>query len=262
MKLQIHPVSNQSTPNADGNPPSEGLDMQPGGRDSVSVARLTMIGTLGAALVTGIVTIVSQFSPPHDSEDSAPKEIPSGISYDYTGDYAKSEVAVNGSATDDVDEVAVLIGPRPFGGKFGGETVKVVDGAWDVTVKTDPNLPKPYVIQAIPHLGYRNSAVGANTIEPYSFGSGDTSTPPPPSPQDPLQCAMQYGPSCFAGPGWGGAGDSPIRRVIRAFSHLRDGSENQTVARKPLQQNRFRPKLACRCIPQEPLAPLSSCVCR
>ena len=100
-------------------------------------------------------------------------------------------------------QVAVLIGPRPFGGKYWAETTKVVDGAWDVTVKTDPNLPKPYVIQAIPHVGHRNSALGANTIELYSFGPGDTSTPPPPPPQDPLQCAAQYGSSCFAGPGWG-----------------------------------------------------------
>ncbi|WP_353371617.1 hypothetical protein [Mycobacterium sp.] len=169
----------------------------------MSVARLTMIGTLGAALVTGIVTIVAQFGPPHSSGETPAKETPSGISYDYTGDYAKSAVTVNGSATDDVDEVAVLIGPRPFGGKYWGETAKVVNGAWDVTVKTDPNLPKPYLIQAIPHFGHRNSALGANTIEPYSFGSGDTSTPQPPSPQDPVQCAVQYGPSCFAGPGWG-----------------------------------------------------------
>jgi hypothetical protein len=203
MKLQLHPVNKQSATNADGNPPSAGQDKQPGGRDSVSVARLTMIGTLGAALVTGIVTIVAQFGPPHSSGETPAKETPSGISYDYTGDYAKSAVTVNGSATDDVDEVAVLIGPRPFGGKYWGETAKVVNGAWDVTVKTDPNLPKPYLIQAIPHFGHRNSALGANTIEPYSFGSGDTSTPQPPSPQDPLQCAVQYGPSCFAGPGWG-----------------------------------------------------------
>jgi hypothetical protein len=200
MKLQLHSGSKQSAPNADGNPPSALQDKQPGGHDSVSVARLTTIGTLGAAVITGIVTIVVQFGPPHDSEA---KETPSGISYDYAGDYAKSEVAVNGSATDDVNEVAVLIGPRPFGGKYWGETAKVVDGAWDVTVKTDPNLPKPYVIQAIPHFGHRNSALSANTIELYSIGPGDTSTSPSPSPQDPLQCAVQYGPSCFTGPGWG-----------------------------------------------------------
>jgi hypothetical protein len=200
MNLQLHPVSKQSAPNADGNPPSERQDEEPVGRDPVSVARLTTIGTLGAAAITGVVTLVVTFFPQHDS---GAKETPSGISYDYAGDYAKSEVAVNGSATGDVDEVAVLIGPRPSGGKYWVDTAKVVDGAWDVTVKTDPSLPKPYAVQAIPHFGHRNSALGANTIEMYSFGSGATSTPSPPSPEDPLQCAVQNGASCFDGPGWG-----------------------------------------------------------
>jgi hypothetical protein len=199
MNLQLHRVSKQSAPNADGNPSSQEQDREPGGRDPLSVARLTTIGTLGAAAITGVVTLVVQFYPPHDPGP----ETPGGISYDYAGDYANSEVAVNGSATAGIDEVAVLISPRPFGGKYWVDTAKVVDGAWDVTVKTDPSLPKPYAVQAIPHYGHRNSALGASSIDMYSFGSGDTPAPPPPSLEDPLQCAVQNGASCFDGPGWG-----------------------------------------------------------
>jgi hypothetical protein len=200
MTFQPQPESHD-----DDNPPRADQDDQSNGDRSVSIARLTMISTLGAAVITGIVTIVTQFGPSLSSDTDAAENKPSGISYDYTADYAKSEVTVNGSATGDVDEVAVLVGPRPFGGKYWGETAKVVGGTWDVTVKTDPDLPKQYVIQAIPHFGRHISALGANTIELYSFGTGDDSegSGDTSRQQDPLQCAVQNGAICFDGPEWG-----------------------------------------------------------
>lgn len=157
-----------------------------------------MIGTLGAAVVTGVVTIVVQYA----QREGAAEGTPNSISYGYSGDYTNSEVTVNGSATGGVDEVAILVGPRSAGGKYWVDKAKVVDGVWDVTVKTDPNLPKQYEVQAIPHFGSHNLAVGGTAMKLYSFDPGDTSTPDP-SPQDPLQCATQNGAGCFTGPGWG-----------------------------------------------------------
>lgn len=197
MRLQLHPAGGHPVPDTGGDAPA----MSSG---TWSPAKLTMVGTLGAAIVTGVFTIAPQLIPLfHDKVE----QTPSSISYDYTGDYTKAEVTVGGSASKDVDEVAVLVGPRSSGGAYWAKKVKVVDGAWDVTIETDPSLPKPYTVQAIPHSGHRNSALGANTVALYSFSSGETTTPPAPS-QDLLQCAQLHGASCFEGPGWG----TPVTR--------------------------------------------------
>ena len=185
--------------------------------DSVSVAKMGMIGTIGAAVVTAITTIVLGVSHDNGSDStkatgqtSKPKEInpsPLGAVDQVAINPSGTEVTLTGSAQKDVDSVVVLIGPRQSGGQYWAASANVVNQQWKAAVATDPHVPEPYEIKAY----YRQQVVGSAVQGASYFISfisprpADPPTTAPPS-QPPglvVNCAEQYGDKCFNGPGWG-----------------------------------------------------------
>jgi hypothetical protein len=95
--------------------------------DSVSVAKMEMIGMIGAALVTAVTTIVVAVS--HDNGQTI---TPSLVKTSSLGSFDQvaingsgTEVTVIGSAEKDVDSVVVLIGPRQSGGQYWAASANV-----------------------------------------------------------------------------------------------------------------------------------------
>ncbi len=179
--------------------------------DSVSVAKMGMIGTIGAAVVTAITTIVLGVT--HDSGADSTKATgqtftpkvdnpsPLGSLDQVAINPSGTEVTITGSAEKNVDSVVVLIGPRQSGGQYWAASANVVNQQWKLAVATDPHVPEPYEIKAY----YRQQVVGS-AIQGASYlispRPADTpTTTPPPAPV--VNCAEQYGDRCFTGPGWG-----------------------------------------------------------
>ena len=177
--------------------------------DPVSVAKMGMIGTIGAALVTAVTSIVVGFT--HDNGSGGtnsaahtikpkPEKTSTLGSFDQVAiNESGTAVTVTGSAAEDVDGVVVLIGPRQSGGQYWANSTNVVNQHWTLVVTTDPRVPVPYEIKAY----YRERAGSATTrgapyVTPRQIG-----TPPPPPGKPVLLCAEQHGDSCFDGPGWG-----------------------------------------------------------
>ncbi len=185
-------------------------DEQAGPGDSVSVAKMTMIGTIGGALVTAVATIFVAIGPGDDSGGTTGTE-PTTITPTLTeksrlGSFdqvaingSRSEVALTGSAEKNVESVVVLIGPRHAGGQFWAASANVVDEQWNVVVATEPQLPEPYQIKAF----YRVRASDVAGIQKASGFTFQTTDPPPPPPAPEVICAVEHGDSCFTGPGWG-----------------------------------------------------------
>jgi hypothetical protein len=188
--------------------PDKDKDAGPG--NSVSVAKIGMIGTLGAALVTAGATIfVTANHDDHPAGPPTPTTITppptpgsAGTLDELTINGPRTEVAVAGSAAKDVTSVTVLIGPRQSGGQYwAATTTDVINQQWNVVVDTDPQLPSPYEIKAF----YRERTSGTAGI-PKASGltfKKATPTPPPPPPGQEANCAAQFGDSCFTGPAWG-----------------------------------------------------------
>jgi hypothetical protein len=182
-----------------------------GGGDSVSVAKIGMIGTIGAAVVTAVTSIVIAVSHDNGSGGASSAGQTFKPSLDKTSTLGSfdqvaindsgTEVTVTGSAENDVDSVVVLIGPRQSGGQYWANSANVVNGQWKLAVATEPHVPVPYEIRAYYRQRPGNGAVqGAS----YFTFQGTAPTPTPtPSPAPVVNCAEQYGDSCFNGPGWG-----------------------------------------------------------
>jgi hypothetical protein len=184
--------------------------------DSVSVAKMGMIGTIGAALVTAVTTIVLAVSHDNgaDTTTSAGQTIkPTLVNPSPLGSFDEvaindsgTEVTVTGSAEKDVASVVVLIGPRQSGGQYWAASANVVNQQWKLAVATDPHIPVPYEIKA---YYYRQQAGGAPVQGASYFTSQRTAAtpttmpPPGPPPEPVVNCAEQYGDRCFTGPGWG-----------------------------------------------------------
>ncbi|MGA9678393.1 MAG: hypothetical protein WBR28_25075 [Mycobacterium sp.] len=84
--------------------------------DSVSVAKMGMIGTIGAALVTAVTTIVLVVAHDDgsDTTNSGGQTIkPTLVNTSPLGSFDEAEVTVTGSAEKNVDSVVVLIGAPP-----------------------------------------------------------------------------------------------------------------------------------------------------
>jgi hypothetical protein len=179
---------------------------------SVSVAKMGMIGTIGAAVVTAITTI--SVGGTHDSGSNRPEgqiqtsaskvdnppPPPQGSFDQVTINGSGTEVTVSGSAAKGVDNVVVLIGPRQLGGQYWAASADVVNQHWTLAVATEPHVPEPYQIKAY----YRQAAAPAAQGASYFHFPRPAETPtttPPPAPI--VNCAEQYGDRCFDGPGWG-----------------------------------------------------------
>jgi hypothetical protein len=109
-----------------------------------------------------------------------------------------TEVKVWGHAEKDTDGMIVLIGPQPSGG-FWPAFANVVNYQWQADIATAPQISEGYKIWAIPH-----TPSGHASSHPVKFtfqGTDPSSTTPSPPPD--LNCAVQHGPDCFKGPGWG-----------------------------------------------------------
>jgi hypothetical protein len=182
--------------------------------DSVSAARITAYGTVGVAIIGAIAallnTVVSHDNAPTAATGPAPTTIshPPMTQTSNLGSVDKveingsgTEVTVTGSAERGVDSVVVLVGPRESGGQYWANVGSVSNQRWKLSVATDPRLPEPYTIEA------RYHSVSGTAVRPSAFtftlqGTEPTTTPPPPSNQI-VNCAEQFGPNCFNGPGWG-----------------------------------------------------------
>jgi hypothetical protein len=179
--------------------------------DSVSVAKMGMIGTIGAAVVTAITTIVLGVT--HDSGADSTKATgqtftpkvdnpsPLGSLDQVAINPSGTEVTITGSAEKNVDSVVVLIGPRQSGGQYWAASANVVNQQWKLAVATDPHVPEPYEIKAY----YRQQVVGSTVQGASYFTSPRPAETPtttmPPAPV--VSCAEQFGDKCFNGPGWG-----------------------------------------------------------
>ena len=177
---------------------------------SVSVAKMGMIGTIGAAVVTAITTI--SVGGTHDSGSDSPKgpvqsstskvdNPPQGSFDQVTINGAGTEVTVSGSAEKGVDNVVVLIGPRQLGGQYWAASADVVNQHWTLAVATEPHVPEPYQIKA--YYRQQAAAPAAQGASYFHFPrpAETPTTTPPPAPI--VNCAEQYGDRCFDGPGWG-----------------------------------------------------------
>ncbi len=187
-------------------------DERDGPGDSVSVAKITMIGTIGAALVTAAAGIFVAFNrddhpgqPTPPTATAGPTTItprPTGSgqgSFDeLTINGPRSEVAVAGSAAEDVGSVVVMIGPRQSGGQYWAASTDVVNERWKVVVATEPQLPSPYEVKAF----YRERTTGTARASGLTFQTTAPTTAPQPPGQE-ANCAVEFGDRCFTGPGWG-----------------------------------------------------------
>jgi hypothetical protein len=183
--------------------------------DSLSAAKLTLYGGIATALITtvgGIIVAFSHDNGPGVSTGPTPTVIshPKMKRVSNQGSVDKveinpsgTEVTVTGSAAKDVDSVAVMIGPRESGGQqYWANMGKVSSQQWQVKVATDPHLPEPYTIDTRYHTA-RDGATSENAFK-FTFQETGPTTPPPPSPTNQIvNCAKQFGPDCFNGPGWG-----------------------------------------------------------
>jgi hypothetical protein len=228
MTSHAQPISAPRGPNRSRKPKSVGADKPKGDAEgsSMSVARMGVIGTIGAAIITGIPSIVIALMHDNGSGSNnaagptaAPTTITSPTPIQQSPRGSFDQVAINdsgtavtvaGSAEKDVDSVVVLVGPRQSGGQYWANSTNVVNGQWKLVIATDPHVPVPYQIKAFYRerqagAGYRRHE-GSGAVRDASHFSfpetGPTPTPtPPPGPL--VSCAEQNGDSCFNGPGWG-----------------------------------------------------------
>jgi hypothetical protein len=200
-------------------------DKGDGEGSSLSVAKIGLIGTIGAAIITVTPIAISAFNgssggnvsvtPVATPTTSAvatppPPPTPRGSIDQVAVNATGTAVTVTGSAEKDVDRVIVLVGPRQSGGQYWANSANVVNGQWELVVATEPHVPLPYKTKA--YFGGREAGSyyrpreGSAPIQEASYFSlpetGPTPTPtPPPGPL--VNCAEQQGDSCFNGPGWG-----------------------------------------------------------
>src|ERR1700753_3751404 len=160
--------------------------------DSVSVAKMGMIGTIGGAVVTAITTIVLGVTHDSGSDTSKPAGqtfTPKVLTASPLGSFDQvainesgTEVTITGSAEKDVDSVVVLIGPRQSGGQYWAASASVVNQQWKLAVATEPHVPEPYEIKAY----YRQQVTPAPVhgvsyvISPRPAETPTTGAPPVP----------------------------------------------------------------------------------
>jgi hypothetical protein len=194
--------------------------------DSVSAARITAYGVIGAALIGAIAATLNLLVGHDKGPDVATGPTPTTISHppmtqasdqgsvdkvaihgsvdEVEINGARTEVTVTGSAEKDVDSVAVLIGPRHSAGQQFWATVgNVFNQQWKLSIATEPHLLEPYTIKAVYH-SVSAAVPKARVLSKLPFQGIQPTPPPSPSPTNEIvNCAEQFGPGCFTGPGWG-----------------------------------------------------------
>ncbi len=187
-----------------------------GAGDPVSVAKITGLCAIGAAIISVIPPSVSLLS--HETDDSKPPPTAtptpttatlsngapdSGITFSPLID---GKLTVSGSAQKDVTGIYVVIGPKSSSGGYDTGCGNVVNQRWQAEVATDASWPN-YPLVTVPAYG---SCVGATSASAtsaralkFTFQGTDPTTPPAPPPNQVLDCAKQNGPGCFNGPDFG-----------------------------------------------------------
>lgn len=197
MSLFAHPESAPLN-----GPSATGSDTHRRTSESVSVAKLGLIGSLSVALVGGATTICGYFfgdqgGPVIASQPITQVEPSTLVSVDYVGfSDSDSEVTVAGSITGDVDGVYVKIGPQQSNGKFLGDWANLDGDRFEVAVAADSRLVKDYHVEAKPWQRPKSSAMA------YTFNV-TTAPPGPAGPEVDANCVAENGDGCFTGPGWG-----------------------------------------------------------
>jgi hypothetical protein len=191
--------------------------------DSVSAAKLTLYGSIGAALISAApIIIVALMNHTDDTTDTTLSKGPTPTAITPTpttitptasqvsdrgsaDQFVISEtgdVTVSGSAQQDVNGMFVLIGPKPSGGYWVGYA-NVLNQHWQADVATDPPWQN-YTISVHPYYGPSGGAASQSAFKFNFFQGTEPTTPPPPPPTDQIRnCAEQFGPNCFNGPGFG-----------------------------------------------------------
>jgi hypothetical protein len=177
------------------------------GDNPLSVAKISGLFVVGAALITTIPTSISLLShdtnPPPTTAVATPTTTSLSNGAPDTGlrfsPLTNGKLTVSGSAQKDVVGMYVMIGPKPLGGYDTG-CGNVADGRWQAEVSTDASWPK-YPMVTVPAYG---SCIGATSARPlnFTFQGSETTTPSLP-PGQILDCTKQNGPSCLTGPGFG-----------------------------------------------------------
>jgi hypothetical protein len=170
--------------------------------DPVSVAKLGLFGTIGAAIIGAATTLVVQMSNHNDAPSvpisTAPSEaLSAGISF---SPVVNGTLTVSGSAQKDVNGMYVVIGPMPSG-RYDTGYGNVVNQHWQAEVATDPSWQQ-YPVVTIPYYGSTGNAVRPSAYR-FNFQGFEPTTTPPAPPDQKLNCAAQQGPSCLSGPGFG-----------------------------------------------------------
>jgi hypothetical protein len=138
-------------------------------------------------------------------------------------------VTVSGVAEKYVSAVFVVIGPKPSGGYWYGQA-NVSDQHWQADVATDPpwgnysiwasywtdagvapgappSVPRAAsepVVQAVAPAGRLVSETASDSTGNSALNfTVEPTTTAPPIPEELVNCAVQFGPSCFTGPGFG-----------------------------------------------------------
>ena len=182
--------------------------------DSVSAAKLSLYGTIGRALIAAvsaiIVGVVNHNGGTVSKEPTSTTFTPTALSeVSDRGSFDKvaindsgTGVTVSGRAEKDVNRVFVLVGPKPSGGYWVG-FADVLNQQWQADVQTEPRIPQPYTIAAY-YYGPSGGAASQGAMK-FTFQGTEPTTPPPPAPpaDQIVDCAVQFGPSCFTGPGFG-----------------------------------------------------------
>src|SRR5258705_679065 len=181
------------------------------GSDPVTKARIGLYTAIIAAVGGIVVALVNHFNgfdlstgPPRAITPAAVTTITptakqtsdSGSAYRFVID-GTGDVTVSGSAQPDVIGMYVVIGPKPSGG-FWGTFANVSNQQWQANVRTDPPWQN-YPIEVRPFFGPSGGATRPNAFK-FTFQGTDTTTSPPPSPEDILKCVGQSSPSCFHRP--------------------------------------------------------------
>lgn len=178
----------------------------------MSVAKITGLFVIGAALIGAIPTSISLLShetvnakpPPPTTASPPPTTTTLSNGAPDAGlrvsPLVNGKLTVSGSAQESVSGMYVLIGPKPSGGYDTG-CGNVVDHQWQAEVATDGSWQK-YPLQTFPAYRACDRATRASGYK-FTFQGTDPTTPPSPVPADVLKCAAEFGPSCFNGPNFG-----------------------------------------------------------
>lgn len=169
--------------------------------DSGSKDKLTLYGSIGTSLIGAaaviIVGVMNMNHPNVSTTSQTEARHDAGLRF---SPVTNGKLTVSGSAQKGVNGMYVLIGPKQSG-RYDTGCGNVVNQQWQAEVATDPSWLK-YPLQTVPAYGNCPGATTLASAFKFTFQETDPTTSPPPPPDQILDCAAQFGPSCFTGPGF------------------------------------------------------------